>query len=96
MFDAFKTVETTVRKRGSYPESLVGVKLMRMAFDPDNGPLRDPAALPERRRAIQNLYMGAMGGLRNPKGHNDPTITDPREAIEDIITASLLLRMIKT
>ena len=38
--------------------------------------------------------MGAMGELRNPKAHSDPTITDPREAIEELMTASLLLRMV--
>ena len=95
VFEAFRTVESTVRKRGNYSHRDFGVELMKKAFDPDSGPLRDLSASQARKRDMQNLYVGAMGALRNPKAHNDPTITDPREAIELIIMASLLLRMIK-
>jgi uncharacterized protein (TIGR02391 family) len=95
IFEAFKTVENEVRKLGGYPETDYGVDLMKKAFDPAGGPLTDPSAPLNRQRARRDLYMGAMGSLRNPKAHGDPTITDPREAIEELMTASLLLRMIK-
>jgi uncharacterized protein (TIGR02391 family) len=95
VFEAFKAVENAVRKKGDYPSAEFGVELMRKAFDPTNGPLRDPSAKQSRRVARQNLFMGAMGELRNPKAHGDPTITDPREAIEEMMSASVLLRIIK-
>jgi hypothetical protein len=36
---------------------------------------------------------GAMGELRNPKGHNDPSITDTLTAVEEMMTAGALLRI---
>jgi uncharacterized protein (TIGR02391 family) len=94
VFEAFKAVESAVRMKGGYLDTEFGVELMHKAFDPTNGPLRDPGAKISRREARRNLFMGAMGELRNPKAHGDPTITDPREAIEDMMTANLLLRMV--
>lgn len=95
VFEAFKAVENAVRKKGGYPVTDFGVELMRKAFDPASGPLRDPSAKKGRLEARRNLFTGAMGELRNPKAHGDPTITDPREAIEEMMSASLLLRIVK-
>jgi uncharacterized protein (TIGR02391 family) len=94
VFEAFKAVESAVRKKGGFTQSDFGVELMRKAFHPDQGPLRDQGATRSRRERRQELFMGALGELRNPKGHNDPTITDPRLAIEEIMTASVLLRIV--
>jgi hypothetical protein len=74
--------------------NLVGVNLMAAAFDPPSGPLRDQSASEPRQRARANLFKGAMGELRNPRAHGDPTITDPLVAIEEIMTASALLRIV--
>jgi uncharacterized protein (TIGR02391 family) len=95
VFEAFKTVENKVRKLGGYSDTDIGVELMKKAFDPTTGPLTDRSAPIIRQRARQSLFAGAMGALRNPKAHGDPTITDPREAIEELMTASLLIRMLK-
>lgn len=94
VFEAFKAVESAVRKKAGYPSTDFGVTLMRKAFDPANGPLRDPGGSKSKREARQSLFVGAIGELRNPKAHGDPTITDPKEAIEEIMTASLLLRIL--
>jgi hypothetical protein len=40
------------------------------------------------------LFTGALGELRNPKAHQDPTITDPLVAVEEIMTAGALLRIV--
>jgi uncharacterized protein (TIGR02391 family) len=93
-FEAFKSVEIAVRTKGGFGASDFGVALMKKAFDPKNGPLRDKSAPPARRQARMNLFAGAMGEIRNPKGHADPTITDPQVAIEELMTASLLLRIV--
>ncbi len=94
VFEAFKAVEAAVRKTGEFSASDFGVALMKKAFDPTNGPLLDPDASVGRREARRQLFVGAMGELRNPKAHGDPTISDPQLAIEEIMTASLLLRIV--
>ncbi len=94
VFEAFKAVEVAVRKKGGYSQSDHGVALMRQAFDPSNGRLTDTSLPKTRREARQRLFMGAMGEIRNPKAHGDPTIADPQMAIEEIMTASLLLRTV--
>lgn len=94
VFEAFKAVESAVRKKGGFPTSDYGVQLMDKAFDPNNGPLTDKAAPFGRREARRNLFKGALGELRNPKAHGDPTIKDPMLAVEEIMTASVLLRIV--
>lgn len=96
VFEAFKAVEAAVRKKSGFNSTDFGVALMRKAFDPDNGPLTNKAAQKSRREARQRLFMGVIGELRNPKAHGDPTITNPQMAIEEILTASLLLRTVGT
>jgi uncharacterized protein (TIGR02391 family) len=94
VYEAFKAVEATVRKKGGYKETDYGVKLMEKAFDPANGPLTDQSMPMPRRRARQKLFEGALGELRNPRAHGDPQIDDPQIAIEEILAASALLRII--
>jgi uncharacterized protein (TIGR02391 family) len=94
VFEGFKAVEAAVRRIGGYGATDFGVAMMERAFDPTNGPLTDRSAPIPRRNARQRLFMGAMGELRNPRAHGDPTITEPRIAIEEILTASVLLRIV--
>jgi hypothetical protein len=68
--------------------------LMKRAFDPDTGPLRDKAALRGRRVARCELFTGAFGEIRNPKGHNDATITDAVVAAEELMAAGVLRRIV--
>ena len=63
---------------------------MKKAFDPNDGPLRDKAAPPTRQKARCDLFTGAFGEIRNPKGHNDPTITDALVAAEELMAAGVL------
>src|SRR6266545_1771791 len=42
VFAAMKEVEVRVRELGHFPDSLIGVDLMKQAFNRDTGPLRDP------------------------------------------------------
>ena len=45
VFQAFKQIEVAVRQAASFNTSDVGVRLMRKAFHPENGPLSDQTAL---------------------------------------------------
>ena len=76
VFQAFKEVEVAVRKAANlkgaqYPDDLVGIALMRKAFHPDTGPLRDAALVTAEREAEMHLFSGAIGHAKNPTSHRD-------------------------
>ncbi len=94
VFQAFKEVEVAVREKGNFLPIDIGEKLMRKAFDVNTGPLTD-LNLPEAERAaLQHLFAGAIGSYKNPQSHRNVSITDPTEAVEMIIIASHLLRIV--
>jgi uncharacterized protein (TIGR02391 family) len=100
VFEAFKAVESAVRKKfdqrkpGALTETDYGNMLMTKAFNPDNGPLTCMAAPRTRREARRDLFKGALGELRNPKAHQDPTIIDTLIAAEEMMTAGVLMRIV--
>lgn len=94
VFEAFKALEVAVRTKGKFPDTDFGKTLMTKAFDPQSGPLRDKAAPLGRRQARQSLFEGVLGELRNPKAHRDPTITDPLIAVEEMMVAGTLWRIV--
>jgi hypothetical protein len=76
VFQAFKEVEVAVRKAANmkgagYPDDLVGVALMRKAFHPETGPLRNTEAAMAEREAECSLFAGAIGHAKNPTSHRD-------------------------
>jgi uncharacterized protein (TIGR02391 family) len=94
IFEAFKSLEVAVRTKGGFASTDFGAALMKKAFDPDTGPLRDKSASRGRRVARCELFTGAFGEIRNPKGHNDPTIADAVVAAEELMAASVLRRIV--
>jgi uncharacterized protein (TIGR02391 family) len=94
VFQAFKEVEVSVRSASGFGDDVFGVDLMRDAFNPNTGPLRDETVLASERVAMASLFAGAYGVFRNPQGHRHVPVTDPREAAEIITIASHLLRIV--
>lgn len=93
VFQAFREVEIAVRAAGKHGAAEIGEKLMRAAFDKDNGPLRDTTTVDSERLAMSHLFAGAFGVFRNATGHR-AVAYDASEAAEIISLASLLLRTV--
>jgi hypothetical protein len=73
---------------------ILGVKLMRAAFAPEGGRLTDTTANGGERVAPMELFAGAIGCYKNPHSHRDVNLDDPAEAVETILLANDLLRIV--
>lgn len=94
-FAAMKAVEVKVREVAGLPAELVGVALMRKAFSPKDGVLRDAGAEGGEQQATADLFAGAIGAFKNPASHRTVRFEDPVEAAEVLQLADLLLRSVR-
>jgi len=94
VFQAFKQVEIAVREAGGYSDKDFGMPLARKAFDPKKGPLSDMNIPEGEREGLQSLVAGALGSYKNPHSHRSVTIEDPTDAVEMIMLASHILRIV--
>lgn len=94
IFRAMRQVEISVRLMGNFADNIVGVDLMRKAFHPDNGPLTDLNEPFSEREALLSLFAGAMGRFKNPQSHRAVSTNDVRDAIEIILLANHLLKIV--
>jgi uncharacterized protein (TIGR02391 family) len=93
-FEAMREVEIVVRDAAGYGASAHGMPMMKQAFNPTNGPLTDQTIDPAEREAMRDLFAGAIGSYKNPHSHRHEPIESPREAVEIILLASHLLRVV--
>jgi uncharacterized protein (TIGR02391 family) len=89
--EAFRVLEVKVRNASGLEG--VGATLMRAAFHEDTGPLRSDVSDRGERQALPHLFAGAFGWVRNPASHRDVPMDDVTHAIEQLMLASLLLRV---
>lgn len=97
VFEAFKRVEVAVRTAGGFTEADYGTVMMAKAFAPDDGalgPLANEKTLPAERRALRDLFCGAIGSYKNPHSHRDVAMT-ASDAVEMLVLASHLLRIVE-
>jgi uncharacterized protein (TIGR02391 family) len=92
--DAFITVEVTVRDAGGYANEDVGVDLMRTTFNPKTGKLTDLSLHEREREGYSHIFAGVMGAFKNPHSHRKLVVTDPLMAIDQLLLASHLLRIV--
>ena len=93
VFKAFKAIEIEVRKSCAFPAELIGVKLMRKAFDPEKGPLTDSSVPKVERQAISDLFCGTIGLYKNPHSHRDVEL-EFNETFEMLLLATHLLNIV--
>jgi uncharacterized protein (TIGR02391 family) len=93
VYEAFKTVEIAVRDAAGYPDTEFGQTMMMKAFA-ERGPLSLSAESKSQCDALARLFAGSMGRFRNTTAHTRPTYPDPMVAIEELMLASRLLRIV--
>jgi uncharacterized protein (TIGR02391 family) len=92
VFQALREVEVAVRNASGSSPTDIGAQLMRKAFDPKTGPLRDDAAIDMEKTAICEMFAGLIGAYKTPRSHRH-VVLDAAEAAEIIIFASHLLKI---
>ncbi len=92
---AFTIIEVSIREKVNLNPEDVGVKLIRKAFNPDNGPLTDYELPIAEREAFCHYIAGAFGYYKNPCSHRDVSM-DYISAFERIVVASNLLKIIES
>ena len=93
-FQAMKAVEVAVRGAAGYGNDRFGVPMMRDAFSPGKGPLTDLGADGGEQVARMEVFAGAIGSYKNPSSHREIDLDDPVEALEIILFANHLLRIV--
>ena len=95
---AYKCLDNTVNTKSGLHEKY-GAKLMQEAFSPQNPVLRLNGLQSRSERDEQLGYMeifaGVMTGIRNPRAHNYQLVDEPEKALELLVLANHLMRMLE-
>ena len=94
IFQAYREVEVAVREAGGNSQSEVGISLMRAAFNVPQGPLTDKITVAAEQQSMSDLFAGAIGLFKNPASHRSQSGIEPAAAVERIMLASHLLRIV--
>lgn len=96
IFEVFKTLELRVRQQSGLDAS--GRDLMARAFAGDSPPIvltqREGMSGRDEQEGLRLIFMGAIQGIRNPRGHDTVLDGDPERTLECLALASLLLHQL--
>lgn len=92
VFNAFKQIEIIIREKTGL--DLYGANLIKTAFGPTNGVLRDSNLVSSEQTAQMELFSGALCSIKNPESHKNINYSK-QEAIELLNLANYLLRILK-
>ncbi|MFE9744600.1 TIGR02391 family protein [Saccharothrix saharensis] len=95
VFEAFKAVEARVQKLTGRLES--GQALMGQVFSSGQLDVRTAKGRSgdDEKEGFKLLFMGAMSGLRNPRGHGEELESTEEETLEYLALASMLMRRLE-
>lgn len=94
VLQAFKCIEIGIREMIGADSDEIGIKLIRRAFNPENGALTNYNLPMPEREAFSNYIAGAFGFYKNPCSHRDVTL-DFISTFDRIAVASDLLKIIE-
>lgn len=94
VLQAFKAIETTIREKIKAPADQFGERLLKAAFNPENGVLTNYKLPKAERFAFCNYITGAFSYYRNPSSHRDVNL-DFISAFDKIVVASDLLKAVE-
>ncbi|RZF83595.1 TIGR02391 family protein [Pseudoalteromonas sp. CO325X] len=94
VIQAFKAIETTTRAKIGAPNDMFGERLLKKAFNPDEGLLTNYKIPKAERFAFLNYITGAFSYYRNSSTHRDIEL-DFVSAFDRIAVASDLLKAIE-
>jgi uncharacterized protein (TIGR02391 family) len=94
VIQAFKAIETTTREKIGAPTDMFGERLLKKAFNPDDGVLTDHSLPKAEKFAFLNYITGAFSFYRNSSSHRDIEL-DFVSAFDRIAVASDLLKAIE-
>ena len=94
VLQAFKAIETTIRDKINAKTDIFGERLLKAAFNPENGLLTNHNLPKSERFSFCNYITGAFSYYRNPSSHRDVDL-DFISAFDKIVVASDLLKAIE-
>lgn len=94
ILQAFKAIEVSVREKINAPADCFGEKLLKKAFNPDDGVLTNRKLPRAERFAFLNYITGAFSFYRNSSSHRD-VVFDFTTAFKKILVASDLLTAVE-
>ena len=95
IFEAVKVLEKEIKTKSKI-RNKIGVELVNKAFNKDHLIIKivegEEQEQIDEREGFRFLYMGTFLGIKNPKSHDIPNLSDPAQALEYLSFISLLMK----
>jgi uncharacterized protein (TIGR02391 family) len=94
VFTVYRALENDVREVCGFEQGEIGVPLMRKAFNPNGGPLKDSRLVAGEQEAMANTFAGAIGSFKNPTSHRLNAFDRFEEAVALVLFGNYLLNQV--